>query len=39
MPTTADKEEKRKILGEIKEKLKERGLKITEARLKVISYS
>ncbi|RTZ68501.1 MAG: transcriptional repressor [Aquificaceae bacterium] len=38
MPTTADKEEKRKILGEIKEKLKERGLKITEARLKVISY-
>ena len=38
MHASVDREEKKRILAEIKEKLKEKGLKITEARLKVISH-
>jgi len=38
MSRGVDAKQKEKILEEIKEKLKERGLKITETRLKVIGY-
>ena len=38
MPYSADREEKRKLLEEIAQKIKQRGLKITETRLKVVSY-
>lgn len=38
MPNPISREEKQKLLEEIKENLKNRGFKITEARQKVISY-